>query len=340
MRYQKGLTLIFVCFLMIWQSQTLHAANGQSSSAKRQQPSRLRLHLGQFSRYSDNFSLAGSDESKDEVVLTTLSGKGSFDFVRSKASTLTAETNVARTFVSDTDDVDWYQFSAALDWEFGQNRIRLTYFHNPDGLDLTPLAEGRLSNGENGIDLRLSRRLTRRSRIRLGYKYASGDLVDLIQENSDAGKFEGDITHQIQNFLELTAKSSADHELEGDVRYKIHDLFIPSLGCNLAQRRDKSDASSYDQATFIFRLESRIEDAATLNLRYRYRLRDYTTDDPTASNFDRRDYRHSGELNLLYKSFYHWWPFLYGSYKENDSTRANSSYTVYEVGIGMIFRFQ
>lgn len=279
-------------------------------------PRRYRLQFSQFSRYNNNFFSAGSGKPKKDAFVTTLAGKIAADFLRREASTLTGEFQVARTFVGGIDDADWFQFNFALDYEFGPNDLTLAYFYTPERLTSDDLDDDQGKfRSINGTNLEFSRRLSRRIRTRVSYEFTREDFSGVSESDSD------------------------QHKLSADVRYRVHDLFIPGIGFELAWLRDESHESSYNDTALVLRLRSRIKDSARISLRYRYRMRDYVTDDPTFSNFGREDHRHEVQLLARFKLSDHWWPYLFGSYKHNDSTRDTRTYSVEEVGFGILYRF-
>jgi len=202
----------------------------------------------------------------------------------------------------------------SLNYKFHENDLSLRYFYIPRTRSSDGTDAARETRSLNGFGLRFSRRWNRRLRTRLGYQFSH------------------------EAFLRTSEKDSDIHKVRGDIRYRFHKLFTPGIGFELSFRRSGA-GRSYNQGGPFLLVGSRITKALRADLRYRYRFRDYSTDDPSSSNFGREDNKHDVRLRARYKLTDNWLPFLYFRYKNSDSTRTTRTYDTTEVGLGTSFRF-
>ncbi|HXF05905.1 MAG TPA: surface lipoprotein assembly modifier [Blastocatellia bacterium] len=277
-------------------------------------PSRFRAEVGVLPRYNSNLFSATAGAPRQTALITTLAVKVEADLVRGEGSTMTARFAGHRNVYQGIEGADSSDFDISLEYGFGRNRLALTYFMTPRRL-VYVVGDERVVNRLDGVDLRFSRRITRRTRSRVGYEFTRERFPILGERNSDR------------------------HRLSGDIRYRIHDLLAPGIGFEWGRVTANSTNYNRDEAALLLLLDSRFKNAIWASMRYRYGQRHYTTTNSTAGNFGRRDRRHEIRWQASVRTTRHWGFLLYGSYTTNASTRERRSFTGYEVGVGMVFRF-
>jgi hypothetical protein len=278
------------------------------------EPGRFRFEFGVLPRYNSNLFGATAGAPRQAAFITTLAAKVEADLVRGEKSTLTGRFGFHRNLYQGVDGADSSDFDISLEYGFGRNRLALTYFTTPRRLAYIA-GDEHIFNRLDGVDLRFSRRMTRRTRARVGYEFTR------------------------ESFPTLKERDSGKHELSGDVRYRIHDLLAPGIGFELGRVTAQSANFNRHETALLLLLDSRIKDTVWASLRYRYSQRDYITADPTASNFGREDRRHDLRWQANVKVTKQWWLFFYNSYTSSASTRELRSFTGHELGAGLFFRF-
>ena len=106
--------------------------------------------------------------------------------------------------------------------------------------------------------------------------------------------------------------------------------FSPEIGFSTGSRDVDNGESSHDEDEYFARILSAPTEALYLSLRYRLRDREYTTGDPTASNFGRQDDRAQWAFNAAYESSPRLAWNLYLTREKSDSTRPDVDF---ETGI-------
>lgn len=278
-------------------------------------PRRFRIELGVLPRYNSNLFNATAGAPRRASFITTLAAKLEADLIRGEKSTLMGRLEFHHHFYRDVERADSSDFDVSLEYGFGRHRLALTYFTTPRRLAYIA-GDEHVVNRLDGLDLRSSWRVTRRTRTRLGYEFTR------------------------ENFSTLNERDSDRHKLNGDVRYRIHDLVTPGIGFELGRVTAESTNYNRHEAALVLLLDSRIKNMIWANVRYRYGHQDYTTTTPTAGNFDRHDRRHDLRWQAQVKATDHWWFFVYGSYTTNASSRALRSFTGQEFGAGLFIRFR
>lgn len=114
-------------------------------------------------------------------------------------------------------------------------------------------------------------------------------------------------------------------------------LFSPEIGVELGNRDADDPNEDMDQRDVWIKLRSIPVERLYLSLRYRIRHREYSIDDPAASNFDREDDRDDWTLSADYQVLDWLGLNAYVSYEDADSTKASRIYETTLAGIGASF---
>lgn len=169
----------------------------------------------------------------------------------------------------------------------------------------------------------------------------TADIGDLV-EQADVGRVVGEYNFrptpawqlsalaevQRQDFALRNGKDNTFAEAGPAVRYRgFGSAFSPEIGATFGDREADDPAEDYRQQDLFLKIRSAPADWAYLTLRYRYRTRDYSTDDPLASNFEREDTRNQwvATADLRTGDVLTW--NLYYSYEDADSTRETRVFT-------------
>lgn len=288
---------------------------------RRDDDSRFHFEVGVLPRYIsnyfqtfDDFQTGATAVPVKSVYVTTLSARAEYDFVREDDRTLTGSVRFRGNLFKDLPGADSADIDVSLEYDFRPNRLRFAYFGTPRRL-ASVVAGRNVYSRVNGFAAEYSRRLTRRWRARGGYEFAR------------------------DTFSEFRERDLSRHEVSGDLRYQVSPYFTPGVGFEYLRGNAESENFSYNRPALLLLASSRIRDVAYLSFRYRFSDRDYTTDDPTSSNFNREDRRHDvsfyGTVNLsrgfsLFGFVYH---------TDNNSNRLTRTFTGYETGLGLFYRF-
>jgi hypothetical protein len=309
------------------EDQTTHAAQdsgpGRSAPARsaRKDDSRYHFEFGVLPRYinnyfqaQDEFNSATTAAPQKNVYVTTLSGSAEYDLVRKDRRTLTAGLRLRRNLFKDLPGANSTDVDVTLDYNFQPNELRFGYFGTPRRL--AAVVSGRNVYGEtNGLSAEYFRRITRYWRARGGYTFAR------------------------ETFSEFKERDLSRHLVHGDLRYRVSTYFTPGVGFEYLRGNAESANFSFTRPALVILATSQIKSKAYLSFRYRFSDREYTTTLATDSNFRREDRRHDislyGTANLgrgfsLYGFVYH---------TDNNSNRAARTFTSYETGLGLFYRF-
>ena len=139
-------------------------------------------------------------------------------------------------------------------------------------------------------------------------------------------------------YPEFSSRNVKVHFGAGDVQYRFHDLFMPGIGFEYSKTMAQTDNYTYREMTPVLLLGSRLGRAASVNLRYRYKMRNYTIDDSQYSNFSRRDWRHDAYMYIGIGIGMHFYLIAFGSYTENSSSRAYRSFSAMSGGATLQFQ--
>jgi hypothetical protein len=120
----------------------------------------------------------------------------------------------------------------------------------------------------------------------IGFTAVYGRRLPLGLEAIGSGEFR----REFYRFVRL--RDSDAYEVAGAVRWRgLGRLFSPEFGTTTGRRTTGSPNENYDETEIYSRLRSAPLPALYLSLRYRHRLRGYSTTDDAARNFARRDRR-------------------------------------------------
>jgi hypothetical protein len=278
------------------------------------QSDRLRFEWGIFPQYRSNLFQSTGGAPKTSAVMTTISGKAEWDFLQSEASKLTGSFLFERNVFRGVENAESSNLDIGLNYQFGRNDLQVTYFNTPRRLAFISQNEG-VFNSVEGVDLGFVARPSRSLRARVGYVFSRLEHEDLSERNSSY------------------------HEFVGDLRLDKWSLLRPGLGLEIDQiRADSINFDRWEYAPVVF-LGSRLGYRAWLNLRYRFRTRNYSSEVPGLSNFGRVDHRHDIRFYANIKLSEHWWLFLYQSFIDGRSTRQSRDFRSFDIGLGIYHRF-
>ncbi|HEX8472997.1 MAG TPA: surface lipoprotein assembly modifier [Pyrinomonadaceae bacterium] len=287
---------------------------------RRASGSRYHVEFGVLPHYNNNYFQASDTEPRTALWITTLSANFGYDFVRADRKTLSGELRLRRNVFSDLRNADSTDVDASLGYDFGANRLEFTYFVTPRRLssfedDPVSSLNNTVFNSVNGASLQYARRVTRRVRTRASYEFAR------------------------EIYTAFKDRDLARHRFSTDVRYRVRPFFTPGIGYEYSQNNARSDIFNRHSNALLLLVGSTIKERLTMSFRYRYSVRDYTTNDITSSNFGRQDRRNDvnfyATVNLP-KGFS-----IYGfaSTIDSNSSRVARSFNSTESGIGLFYRF-
>lgn len=143
-----------------------------------------------------------------------------------------------------------------------------------------------------------------------------------------------------QNYSRATGRDNDFVSIGGAVRYRgFGRRFSPELGYARGERDVDTSSGSHEQDEFFVRVISAPVDPLYLSLRFRLRERDYTTDDPEASNLGRSDDRKQWALTAVWRMNPRWALNLYLAREESDSSRAGVDFETSVALLGVSWRF-
>jgi len=279
-----------------------------------QDEARYQLIVGISPSYNNNYFQAVAGAPQQEVWLTNVSTSVQFTLAQNRRQQLTAGADIQRNLVRGIKDADWSVFGANVGYAIGDHQVVLHGFYSPKKLSFVTDGEDEGLARTTGLGADYNWRLTRNARIRLFYR-----LNDVRYPG-----FEG--------------RNVRAHFGAWDAQYRFHSLFIPGIGFEWTKAKAESENYVYREITPVFTLGARLGRIASLNVRYRRKLRDYTIDDPKASNAGRRDVRHDGyvyasiglgkQVDLI----------LFGNYLQSVSSRSGRSFTALQSGATLRYR--
>lgn len=169
------------------------------------------------------------------------------------------------------------------------------------------------------------------------------EVGDTLQA-ADAFRADGEYAYRVSRDWQLGAlatvqsesydlTTSRDNDLLGadvSARYRgFGARFSPELGIGLARRDAEDDREDHGQRQLWLRVRSRLSDRLDVGGRYRYRFRDYRTDDPAARNLGREDRRHQLVATADLRAGEHVAWSLYAARETADSTLDTRDYVVH-----------
>ncbi len=310
------------------EDQSTHATHdegpGRSAPARgssRPDESRYHFEVGVLPRYisnyfqtQDEFNAGGTVTPIKSVYVTTLSGNFEYDLVRKDREKATAGLRVRRNFFKDLPGANSTDVDVWLDYDFQPNRLRFGYFGTPRRL--ISVVSGRNIYGEtNGLTAEYQRRLSRNWRARGSYVFSR------------------------QTFSEFNERDLSIHQVNGDLRYRVSRYFSPGAGFEYQRGNAESANFSYTRPALVLLATSDVKGVAYMSFRYRFSKRDYGTQDVTSSNFGREETRHDVSFYSTVKLGGGFSLFGFYYHTDNNSNRASRSFTSYETGLGLFYRF-
>ena len=288
------------------------------------EPGRYRTELGLSVRHNDNLFEAQAGSPKESDTITAVSARIDGDLLRGETSSLAGHLLARWNDYKEFDDADSAYLDAGFDYAFGKNTFRLAYFTTPERLAYLKNQDKNQSvlSEVRGVNLNFTRRENRRMRWRIGVEMSNESYDTDVDDTAD----ERDYDRQ---------------ELYGDVKYRFHETFRPGIGFELAELDAETSNYDRDESSLVLSIGSQWSRKFSTDFRYRYRIRDYTTDGPESenSNVDREDHRDDYRIyaNLILNR--QWRLFIFDSYIDNHSSRDSRTFTGNEVGIGIFYQF-
>lgn len=273
-----------------------------------------RIDLSVSSRYNSNYSEAIDGAPKDKVFVETSAAIFSLDWLRRERSKLTSVFRFQRDFLVGVNGREANQVQAITGYDRGNSRMDFTFFYLPKRLAFT-------TSDKKDV-------FTNLKQIRVGYQ----------RELPHNIRIQGSYEFEQEGYTVIEEQDASKHKVSGDLRFRVHHLFRPGIGFEAGQVRARTDNYSYDRRAPLFMVDSRVGDRLNIAMRYRYQGRDYITLAPASSNFRRLDRRHELLVYSDLRLSNRWWLGVYGSYLNNDSSRADRSFTGHEIGLSLSFR--
>jgi cellulose synthase/poly-beta-1,6-N-acetylglucosamine synthase-like glycosyltransferase len=248
-----------------------------------------------------------------------------------------------------TDDVWARAFEARVSKKDGRTGEPLPFgrFEFVSYTDLDPATA--LYGGVRGDDSRSAYLIEggfqwNRPRFEVGDEFERADIVGIDGEYGARVtpavelKALADLSHE--SYELRTSKNNNQYNLGGAMRYRgFGSDFSPEVGW-LWGRRDADDLNEdYNQRQFYIQVRSAALPSTYLSVRFRRRLRDYSSDVPGLGNFDREDRRNQwtmyGDVTvtphvIVNLSYWH---------ERSDSTRLEREFSAQAFGFGMTYRF-
>lgn len=169
----------------------------------------------------------------------------------------------------------------------------------------------------------------------------TGDVGELV-EQADVRRVAGEYSYRLTRDWQLSAlaeyqeqdfditqgKDNTFVDFGGAVRYRgFGSGFSPEISATFGDRDADDPDEDHSQQDLFLKIRSAPADWAYLSLRYRHRTRDYSIDNPFASNFEREDTRTqwTATADLRTGDILTW--NLYYSYEDAESTLATREFT-------------
>lgn len=276
---------------------------------------RYKFNLNTSHAYNSNYFQAVADTPQQAVWLTNVSTSFDFTVVQEYKHQFTAGVDLQRNFVRGIQNADWSAFGANLSYAYNTHRFTFHGLYTPRKLnfitfDSIPGFSRTMAFGADYTAL-----LNRNMRIRAFYRFNN------------------------IRYPEFSSRNVKVHFGAGDAQYRFHDLFMPGIGFEYSNAMAQTDNYNYWEMTPVLLLGSRLGRVVSINLRYRYKMRNYTIDDRQYSNFGRRDWRHDAYVYLGIGIGRHFYLIAFGRYMENFSSRAYRSFSSMSGGATMQIQF-
>lgn len=197
----------------------------------------------------------------------------------------------------------------------------------------------RLDGRPHGFDVLLDYRDDRPSSD-VGDEVGLADLLRLQGEYSWRPSQSWQVSgHANLHRVEYSLTPTRDHDFVSAgafLRYRGFGYgFHPEVGAMWGQRSVEDPAEDHDQRDLFLQVRSAPSPSVYLSLRFRYRTRDYSIDDPLARNFERRDTRRQWVLTTVYQSHEYLGWLLYAAHEEADSVVPSRIFDTYLLLFGV-----
>lgn len=188
-------------------------------------------------------------------------------------------------------------------------------------------------------------------------QYLGGRPSREIQDEFDRANvraLNGEYSHRIGDDFQVSALAEFRHEtfdlspdkandvysLGGALRYRGFGWrFSPEIGLRLGGRGARDDNEDLSQRELFVRLRFNPTEAVHVTLRYRRRGRDYSIENPGASNFGREDTRTQWTLTGDWRRSKSMTWNLYYALEDSDSTRSSGVFQTQLLALGVTLRF-
>lgn len=181
---------------------------------------------------------------------------------------------------------------------------------------------------------------TDRPSFEVGDTFGTADLLAIgglySHRIADAWEISALADHQRLDYEVDDGRDSLFRSAGGAVRYRgWGSRFSPEVGVEVGER-DADDANEdNDQTDLWLKLRSAPARSLYLSLRYRHRVRDYSVDDPAASNFRREDDRDQIAFTADWRTSDLLTWTLYYTWEDADSTKETRIFDTQLLAIGL-----
>ena len=173
-------------------------------------------------------------------------------------------------------------------------------------------------------------------------------------DRADVRALNGEYSHRIGDDFQVSALGEFRHEtfdlspdkandvysLGGALRYRgFGRRFSPEIGLRRGGRGARDDNEDLSQRELFVRLRFNPTESVYVTLRYRRRGRDYSIENPGASNFGREDTRTQWTLTGDWRRSKSMTWNLYYALEDSDSTRSSGVFQTQLLALGVTLRF-
>jgi len=270
-----------------------------------------RGELGFSSVLHDNFFQAPEDEPKFSVIEHVMAVKLAHDR-RLTVGGITTLMNLERHVYNEFESGG--RAAVGLNWERLEHRLEssLNYYWDRPSFDV-----GDVFDKASGLGV--------------GARY-SWRFVPEWQLGAEAEY--GDESFERRPDNDNTAPS-----LGASIRYRGWDYgFSPELGLAWTERHTANPSSAYEELEYYLKVRALVAPAVYITARYRYRAREYLSDDMEASNFGRKDGRQELSLSAAVRLNPSTTLTIYYAFQDADSTRPTRVFKTNFLTLDLAFR--
>ncbi len=276
---------------------------------------RYNVDLHMSHAFNNNYFQAVAGAPRQSVWLTNFSTSLNVTISQSYDQQFTAGVNLQRNFLQGIENADWSVFGANLRYAYKTHQFTFHGLFLPQKLNFVTQDAASGISRTSGFGADYANRPNPNMRLRAFYR-----LNDI-------------------RYPEFSNRNVKIHFASGDIQYRLHNLFMPGIGFEYSNTMAKTDNYVYREMTPVLLLGARFGRIASVNLRYRYKMRDYTISDSQSGNFGRRDFRHDAYMYAGIGLGRYLYLIAFGSYMKNSSSRAYRSFSAMSGGATLQFQF-